>query len=101
MQNLLFSKVGPIFISSQLPIFNGSQVHFKVSSYIHKGSLHNIFHPQISVILQFMAENFKILVLFHLQVAVRPNYSVAVPPELVVNKLDKRGSIVLETQRES
>ena len=48
-----------------------------------------------------MAENFTTQALFHLQVAVRPNYSVAVPPELVVNKLDKRGSIVLETQRES
>ena len=59
-------------------------------------SLHKIL-----LILQFIVENFITQVLFHLQVAVRPNYSVTVPPELVVNKLDKRGSIVLETQRES
>ena len=56
---------------------------------------------KILLILQFIVENFITQVLFHLQVAVRPNYSVTVPPELVVNKLDKRGSIVLETQRES
>ena len=56
---------------------------------------------KILLILQFIVENFTTQVLFHLQVAVRPNYSVTVPPELVVNKLDKRGSIVLEIQRES